>query len=322
METITSRRHFRKFYLMLILITVIFFLFGFVTLGLFIHLYYSNQFETRNYGLVGMFLLLVLGWLYIIYRHIKFAPSIRVCKDWITFNNSSPFYWRDLEKIELTGKRPFLFFADREGVLLKFKGQKERVFLDCMYTNTGQIKRFIQCVVIDKASVADVKITHPDINETVHEKFVVYKGIQLLNFRGVLLCLIIGALLYASILSRWRWGPLVFLSLLGAVSMVAISWSFYYFEVSDNYLLVRNHNLFWIKKLYRLTDIKEIVFEQQDKMPVCLRLITNDFESKLYPAATLRSKRWLQLKEDLEKKNIKVRNECVTYEPFEFKLFQ
>ena len=321
METITSRRHFRKFYLMLGLITVIFFLFGFATLGLFIHQYYSSQFETRNYGLVGMFLALLLGWLYIIYRHIKFAPSIQVCKDWITFNNSGPFYWRDLEKIELTGKRPFLFFADREGILLKFIGKKERVFLDCMYTNTGQIKRFIQCVVIDKASVADVKITHPDINEVKHEQFLAYKGIQLFNFRGVILWLIIGVLLYISILHRQHWGLLVFLSLVGSVSMLAISWFFYYFEVSDNYLMVRNHNLFWIKKVYRLTDIKEIVFEQQDRMPVCLRVITNDFESKLYPAATIWSKRWMQLKEDLEKKSIKVRNECVTYEPFEFKLF-
>jgi hypothetical protein len=73
--------------------------------------------------------------------------------------------------------------------------------------------------------------------------------------------------------------------------------------------------------VYRLSDIREVVFELPYKMPVSLRIITNDFESKLYPAATLWSKKWIELKDELEKKNIKVRNEGVYYEPFEFKLF-
>jgi len=70
-----------------------------------------------------------------------------------------------------------------------------------------------------------------------------------------------------------------------------------------------------------MTDIKEVVFEQRSKLPVTLRIINNDFTSKTYPATTLWSKTWLQLKADLESKGIKVRNECVYYEPFEFKFF-
>jgi hypothetical protein len=60
-----------------------------------------------------------------------------------------------------------------------------------------------------------------------------------------------------------------------------------------------------------LADIKEVVYETQGKQPNCMRIITNDFRNKLYPAGTLRDKTWLDLKDKLEKKGITVRNECI-----------
>jgi hypothetical protein len=66
-----------------------------------------------------------------------------------------------------------------------------------------------------------------------------------------------------------------------------------------------------MRKIYRNKDIKEIVFETRDKMPNCLRIITDDFRNKIYPAATLRDKTWLNLKTKLEAKGIIVRNECI-----------
>lgn len=65
------------------------------------------------------------------------------------------------------------------------------------------------------------------------------------------------------------------------------------------------------KKAFRLNEIKEIVFETRHNMPNCLRIITNDFKTKLYPAGTLRDRTWLALKERLESHDISVRNECV-----------
>jgi hypothetical protein len=117
-------------------------------------------------------------------------------------------------------------------------------------------------------------------------------------------------------------GQIVGSSIFGMFIFLLFAFRLYYFGLSDDYLAIKLHNIFWFKKFYRLSDIREIVFETHPKMPVCLRVITNDFESKMYPASTIWSKKWMQLKEDLESKGIKVRNECVSYEPFEFKLFQ
>ena len=89
------------------------------------------------------------------------------------------------------------------------------------------------------------------------------------------------------------------------------SWLMHYFKVSDKYFVVKNHNFFWKTKAYLLSDIDEVVFETQGKMPNCLRVITKNFKSKMYPAGTLRNKTWLQLKDKLEQYHIKVRNECI-----------
>lgn len=85
----------------------------------------------------------------------------------------------------------------------------------------------------------------------------------------------------------------------------------HYFGVSEHYLIIRNHTLPWINRCFYLPNVKEVVFEQEGKRPYILRVITQDFKSKLYPAGTLRNTHWLNLKCELEKNNIPVRNECV-----------
>jgi hypothetical protein len=116
-------------------------------------------------------------------------------------------------------------------------------------------------------------------------------------------------------------GGIVGFSIFTFVWLVLWSRRLFYFGVSDHYLGIRMHNFFGVKKNYLLTDIREVVFESHYRMTTCLRIITDDFESKLYPADSLWSKRWMELKQTLEEKNIKVRNECVSYDPFEFKLY-
>lgn len=304
-NSLISHRHLRKFYLSLFGVFVFFILMSFFILGLFIHLYNSNYFETRNYGLIPLFLAFVIGFIYVLYRYIIFAPLIEVNKDFIKLN-SSIYYWKDLEKIELTGKRNFLLFIDREGTLLKFKNQKPRIFLDSMYSNSSQIKNFIQCVVIDRSNFI-TEITPPQAKELAGEKLEKYARCQLFNYRGIVLWGIAGLIMYGLVINGHKTGLLIFLVIIGLSFTSGLSWYFYYFKLSENYLVIRNSNFFWWNKIYRLSDIKEIVFERGDKMPTSLRVIQKDFDSELFPAAALWGKDWRQLKAALEKKNIPVR---------------
>ena len=84
-----------------------------------------------------------------------------------------------------------------------------------------------------------------------------------------------------------------------------------YFEISKKYFVVKNYYFFWKKNIFHITEIKEIVFESHGKQPNTLRLISKKFNSKSYPAGTLTNKIWLDMKTELESKNIIVRNECI-----------
>jgi hypothetical protein len=90
-------------------------------------------------------------------------------------------------------------------------------------------------------------------------------------------------------------------------------WSYflYYFEIRDDELVIKHHNYFWVNRRYPLSDIREVVFETQHKWPNCLRVITTDFTTHLYPAGSLRDKHWLSLAKALAGHGITVRNECV-----------
>lgn len=308
MLSVFSQRHLVNFYIALFFILLFWFLLALMTGGIFIHNYGTDQFETRNYGLLIMLAGEIAGAIYCVVRYFKFAPAIELNKEYIKFYYTQ-YSWSDVEKIELHGKRSFIFLTTKEGTSVVLKSGGRRIFLDSLYSNTGEIKRFIQDVIIDKKPFVSTAINAPSAEEASGETFTAYKGVQLYNYRGILLWVIELALVYVAIINRTSNGALIFCLITALVSFLGFSYFMNYFELSDLFLSVRNDNLLWKKKLYRLDDIREVVFEQPDKMPVCLRVITNDFESKHYPAATLWDKDWRALKKALNDKKVSVRDE-------------
>lgn len=104
---------------------------------------------------------------------------------------------------------------------------------------------------------------------------------------------------------------MIFFAVFGTFWFLFNSWLMHFFCITNDYFIVKNHNLVWRTKIYRLKDIKEIVYETQSKQPNSLRIITKDFRNKVYPAGTLRDKTWLEMKSRLQMKGVKVRNECI-----------
>jgi hypothetical protein len=97
--------------------------------------------------------------------------------------------------------------------------------------------------------------------------------------------------------------------LIGTLLLLYYSTILYYFELNSEYFRIKSQLKFWKSITYRTTDIEEVVFETNGKAPHSLKLILKDYRFKKYSAATLSDKTWNQLQRDLEKLNIKVRNE-------------
>jgi|GEM_PF-682689 len=356
MPEITSIRHLWKFYL-----TLFVWLSFCLLMALFLGAL-AKQGPSQGGGIVLIVMsagMLCLA-LFIVIRYYKNAPNIVVDSESISFNHEV-YYWKDLEKIEMTGKRSFKFMGEKkEGVLFKFKGQEERYIFDDMYENSAEIKSFIQSIVFDKKAPegmkkpddvikTDIEASHPAVLHHYENKPIVnlnkesvetatpivddvsdaskyYKGNPLLSFQGILLWSLVVFFLCIGVLDfKWHHHRDVFAMVisLSIFAFILLSTQMHYFAIKGECLIIKNYNFLWVKRVYDLKDIREVVFEPGKSRLATntLRIIMNDFTSKTYPAGTLRDKKWMQLKEDLEKQGIKVRNECINYEPFEFKFF-
>jgi hypothetical protein len=314
MTTIISRRHIFKFYLSIILGTLFFL--GMATVLLFT---YIKELEKGNLKpkaqLMPIFSIVcyaIAG--YSLYRYIKNAPKITLDKDYISFDNQT-FSMTDIDKVELTGKRPFKYAINfpMEAATIIFNSGETKFIFDDMYSNSWEIKSFLKQVVIDKKDFFEPTENQIDINSVNNDYYETYKGSVITSLRGISLWGTIGFFAYMLLNNSkpTTTGLLIGFFCFSFFWFLLHTYLMNYFQVSDNFFVVRNQNFFWTKKLYNIKDIKEVVFETQGKMPNCLRIITKDFRNKLYPAGTLRDKTWLELKDKLETYKIKVRNECI-----------
>ena len=311
--TITSKRHIVKFYLFVIIFTILFGAIATICLFEYIDLAENGKLKAINN------LLLILSFVcyafagYTWYRFNKNAPKIILNKVLISFNKRT-YLLADIKELTLTGKQPFKFEFNvpMEAARLTFNNNLTEYIFDDMYSNSGEIKSFLKQIVFDKKEYVEVSVSAIDKDAVANDVYDSFKGNQLTSFTGIALWSLIIFFVYMILDSKRIYlDRLFYVFCLSAFWFIGFSYQMDYFKVSDNYFLVRNHNLFWKRKIYNLSDIKEIIFESPGKAPNSLRIITKDFRNKLYLAGTLSDKTWLALKEKLEAHKIKIRNECI-----------
>ncbi len=141
----------------------------------------------------------------------------------------------------------------------------------------------------------------------------IFKENQFTSFRGITLWGMFAFIAIMLIINNpfGNWKVLVPLLVFPIFWFLFNSWLMNYFEISERLLIVKNHNFIGKSKVYELSTVKEVVFEMTGRSPNSMRIITTDFQNKIFPAATLRDHTWLEMKEKLESKGIKVRNECI-----------
>ena len=241
--------------------------------------------------------------------------------------NSKSYYWADIEEIELTGKQPhkFLFISmPTEATTIKFEdGTVFNLWVD-YYRNKSELR-----VILERAN----KILTMNTKKMTSLKFEIEKtnystirinDIEGDEFNGNHLLSINGIFFYGWIVF---WGIFLFIKS-DSITLVSISSIFtfvmvlffipallsfqmHYFIITREFLVVKNTVWFWMREIYLLEDIKEIVIETPHKRETSLRIITTDYRDKLYSAGSLRNKTWKRLIEKFEIIKIKVRNETI-----------
>lgn len=265
--------------------------------------------------------------LYSIYYFIVTYPKICITNDGITFKTifkTNYYYWTLVKDIKLTGKQPmhFLYLSmPMEATSINFLDGTKKVIWADNYRNTALIRAALNMVkkqLIAKQTVnLDQFVFNRKRDEKTEATFLSYK-----EFTGDLLTSINGIILFGWILfilvmviSK----PYVFLSNTGALLSISFAtivicgmmiYQLHYFVITDTQLIVKNHIWIWKNKIYQLDEIVEVAIETPHKRSISLRVIDKDFNSKLYPAGTLRDKTWKDFMNELVDRQIVVRNEA------------
>lgn len=313
METISTRRHLFKFYFILLFFTAFTLCLGSLILLESIELYKTDQL-TRKKGFQALFAVILYGVaISLPYSYWKNSPKITVDELSIRFGTQT-FHLNDIIHFDLTAKVPFHYIISvpMEGSTITFRDGTVKTFIDDMYANSWEIKSFLhRC--INKVEYIFQPITRFEQSLIDSERKDVFKGNQFTTISAIALWGGLVAFIMAYLDGNFQnsIGMLLVLLTILTIWFLFHSWFMNYFCLTKNILLVKNHNLLWRKNYYRLSDIEEVVIEMPDKHPYCMRIITKNFKSKLYPAATLRTRTWHRLIEELEAKGVSVRDECI-----------
>ena len=264
---------------------------------------------------------------YTFYYLLTYFPSLTICKDGIelsTIFKTKKYSWTEIKQIQITGKQfhKFLFVSmPVEATTIQLNDNSEiylwidyyrnkpdlRVILDRANDILKDNKQFSKLNFnIDRPNFADIYLNEIDVKE--------FNGNHLFTFNGLFFY---GWVIFIGFMVSTK--PQVFLTNYGAIISLSfatlvitgmLSYQMHYFQISGQYLIVRNTIWFWRKDIYPLEDIREVVVETPHKLSTSLRVITNGFRDKLYPAGSLNDKTWKEIMEQLRSNKIKVRNEA------------
>jgi len=314
MKKIETQRHPLKFYATIVFGFLFLFALGSFTIFIGLENEASDQSKHKHIVLPIMGSIVCFLAIWMVYSYWKNSPKIIIDKTNVKIGNET-FRLNSIKDVILTGKMPFRFIINfpMEGTAILFDNGREKILFDDMYSNSYEVKSFLEQVIINKQEFKTSTIKKINKNELRFENTEKFIGNQFTSLRGISLWGLIGffTILIIGKETSMKLGGVIFFSLLGAFWFLLHYWLMHYFELTRKFLIVRNHIFIWKMKIYDLSDIKEIVFETQGNQPNCMRIITNNFKNKLYPAGTLRNKTWLEMKKRLETRGVKVRNECI-----------
>jgi hypothetical protein len=274
---------------------------------------------------IGFSLLGIGSLLFAIYTlrfYLIMVPTIRITTARIivsTLFSKKEILLQNIKRVGLAQKSPldFLFITtSMESTEILLKDETEIIIRDIYYENINKIKSVLRRIyekieanendfdeILLKRQNKRVAANTIDSGELALEQFQEFKGNMFLNFNGIIFWGFFAFIAYKFNIEHW--GVLFILGFF----YVLIGYQMNYFLLSNKFFQIRNHLWFWKKETYKITDIKEIVLEQPGKLSESVRLVFNSFATSLYPAGSLKNKHWRDLIIELEKRNIKVRNE-------------
>jgi len=216
------------------------------------------------------------------------------------------YTWNDVEEVYISSKEYYpamLIGWPQDAMKLIFKDDTSFVLWDGVYGNMAAMR-----VIVTEKLNSRLHFVIPHYERNVQQTIVrkKYKGNAFTTFNTLLIA---GIVIYFIILLRSaNSNKLLALTLFLFALLLFIGEGFQmnYFEIETDKLIVRNQYFPWVRKQYNLNDIEEVSKENGFRISDGLRIITYNYNSKLYRAGSLWYHHWDELFKDLESLGIKI----------------
>lgn len=276
----------------------------------------DSIFKTPIYGSVLLFAALI----WTVTHYLKTCRKIQLNNQGIKLSSlsSSEFIpWNEIKKIELIGKsRNRMIIAETTN--LELKSGKEIDIIASYYQNMPslritleQVHQFLtnnEPVELKQAPIPHKPESVWHLNLSAMKK---YSGNHFLSFNGIIIFGWIAFSIYFLLTldsPRYLGSLLLVFFLSSGFFYCFLGYQLHYFYLDKNYLVVKNHVWPWVNHTYKIEDIKEVAFEIPYRRSSSLRVITKEYQSKLYPGGSLRKNTWKKLMKDFNDLKVNVTN--------------
>ncbi|MEQ8925776.1 MAG: hypothetical protein RLO81_08155 [Fulvivirga sp.] len=280
----------------------------------------DSLFKTPIYGSIVFIGLLI----WMAYHYAKMCKTIQIGEDGLKFSGifkSELIKWDEVDKIKLTGKK-IIIFSPMEATHIKLKNGSQRTIVAFYYENMDSMRRALEqvnnCIKIRKPveiiqrKRIPVKIEKVGFLNTVG--MTKYSGNHFISFNGIM---IYGWVIFFAYLGLTTESPnsfetnlILFICVFGFFYGL-MGFQLHYYYMDKDFLVIKNHVWPWRIHRYRISDIKQAVFETPYRMSTSLRIITKDYKSTLYPGGSLNDDTWEQLLMEFKNLKVSVRNEAI-----------
>ena len=276
----------------------------------------DSIFKTPIYG---SFLLFAAA-IGLVYHYLKTCKKIQINNNGIKLSslfNSESIPWNEIIKIELIGKsRNRMIIAETTN--LDLKSGKEIDIIASYYQNMPslritleQVHQFLtnnEPVELKQAPIPHKPESVWHLNLNAMKK---YSNNHFLSFNGIMIYGWIAFSIYFLLtlgLTRNLGSLLLVTSVMSGIFYGFLGYQLHYFYLDKNYLVVKNHVWPWVNHIYKIEDINEVALEIPYKRSISLRVITKEYQSKLYQGGSLRKNTWEKLMKDFNDLKVNVTN--------------
>ncbi len=260
----------------------------------------AGESDEKYIGAIAFSFLSIL----LFYLYSRFCHLVSINADYITIKGifkRKKIAATEIQLIDLFSKKDLYFTIGGETITIRIDLEDgDKIILpDIFYGNIDKMK--IALLENFKDKIKPYKTGKTNVLssaglETEAEKFA---GNPYTSFNGIMICGFTIFILILLLQKKAFVPAYLFLSVPLIIFYVGFGYQLHYFLISNKRLVVKNHLLPWINKVYNVEDIIEANFESQRRRSDALRVSTRDFKSKLYLAGSLRNKHWNLLKEKL-----------------------